>query len=305
MIDLGRLRALHAVAVHGSINAAATALGYTPSAVSQQIAKLERETRTTLLERRGRGIALTDAALSLAETAGSVLTLVEEAEVRLEEQRGEAVGQVVLGGFATACRGLLPAVLTTLAGEHPALDVRVLELDPPNSVDLVTRGEIDVAVVHDWVNTPLAGHESLARAPIGEDVADVLVPANHRLARRESVQPEDLADERWICQPAGTICHDWLLRTVRGVEMEPTVAYQVTEYETQFAFLRAGIGVALVPRLGRGPVPEDVVVVPLLPTPTRRLFAIWREQTTRRPAIKATVSALRNCWHERQTAQVP
>lgn len=88
MLDLGRLRALHAVAVHGSVGAAAAALGYTPSAVSQQIAKLERETRTTLLERSGRGVRLTDDARQLADTAQQLMSLVEEAEVRLEERRG-------------------------------------------------------------------------------------------------------------------------------------------------------------------------------------------------------------------------
>ncbi|MGH3371258.1 MAG: LysR family transcriptional regulator, partial [Nocardioidaceae bacterium] len=95
MIDLSRLRALHAVATYGSVGAAAEVLGYTPSAVSQQLAKLERETRTTLVERRGRGIALTDAAWQLAATAERVLELVEQAELTLEEQRGQAVGELV------------------------------------------------------------------------------------------------------------------------------------------------------------------------------------------------------------------
>jgi DNA-binding transcriptional LysR family regulator len=131
MIDLGRLRALHAVSVHGSVNGAAEALGYTPSAISQQLNKLERETRTTLLERRGRGVVLTDAAQSLADTAAEVLKLVEQAEIQLEEQRGAPVGKVALGAFPTSCRGLLPPVVAELAVEHPALDVTVLEIDPP------------------------------------------------------------------------------------------------------------------------------------------------------------------------------
>ncbi|GAA3866939.1 LysR family transcriptional regulator [Saccharothrix violaceirubra] len=302
MLDLGRLRALHAVALHGSVGAAAEALGYTPSAVSQQIAKLERETRTTLLERRGRGIALTDAARLLVDTAGRVLSLVEEAEVTLEEQRGAAVGELRIGAFATAARGLLPATLVTLAERHPALDVRLVETDPPDASAAVDRGDLDLAVTHDWVDTPLAVPGSSSRVELGGDIADVLLPAGHPLADRAWIGPRDLAGERWICQPEGTICHSWLVNTFRRAGMEPDLAYRIGEYETQLALLARGIGVALLPRLGRGTVPEAVRVVPFRPTPTRRLFAVWRTQASRRPAITATVTALRECWEQRSTA---
>ncbi|MEV0682201.1 LysR family transcriptional regulator [Actinosynnema sp. NPDC050436] len=302
MLDLGRLRALHAVARHGSVGAAAAALGYTPSAVSQQIAKLERETRTTLLERRGRGIALTDAAHLLAATADQVLRLVEHAEVSLEEQRGAAVGELRVGAFATAARGLLPAVLVALARDHPALDVRLVELDPPPGMEAVSRGELDLAVTHDWDNAPLAVPDGLSRARLGDDFADVLLPVGHPLADRESVVPEDLAGERWICQPEGTICHDWLVNTFRAAGMEPELAFRIGEYETQLALLERGVGVALLPRLGRGALPAGVRAVAFRPTPTRRVYAMWRTQAGRRPAVVAMLAALRGCWEERLTA---
>ena len=130
MIDLGRLRALHAVAQYGSVNRAAEVLGYTPSAVSQQLAKLERETRTTLVERQGRGIVLTDAARELAATASRILELVEDAELTLEEQRGQAIGTLSIAAFPTAARGLLPPALARLIDDNPGLDVRVVETDP-------------------------------------------------------------------------------------------------------------------------------------------------------------------------------
>src|SRR5689334_19173875 len=213
MIDLGRLRALYAVAQYGSVNRAAEALGYTPSAISQQLAKLERETRTTLVERQGRGIALTDAALQLAATAERVLELVEDAELTLEEQRGEAIGTLRIAAFPTAARGLLPAALSRLIDEQPGLDVRVDETDPFEAVAAVNRGEVHIAVVHDWANTPLALPEGLSRVKLGSDPADVLVPAAHRLAGKEFVRAEDLVGERWICQIPGSICHEWLMRT--------------------------------------------------------------------------------------------
>ncbi|MBC9711399.1 LysR family transcriptional regulator [Streptomyces sp. TRM66268-LWL] len=296
MLDLGRLRALHAVSVHGSVAAAALALGYTPSAVSQQITKLERETRTTLLERRGRGVALTDEAQHLATAAQELLAIVERAETTLEERRGKPTGLLTIGAFSTAARGLLPGVLAALAREHPGLDVRLSEVDPHLSVDLVTRGMLDVAVAHDWDIAPLPSPEGVEQAVIGDDHCDLLVPEAHPLAARESVRREDLAGERWICQPPGTVCHDWLVRTMRAAGCEPHLAHQAAEYHTQLALVAAGLGIALVPRLGRGPLPDGVRAVAIRPAPVRRLYALWRTGAARRPGITVTVDLLRKHW---------
>lgn len=299
MLDLSRLRALHAVAVHGSVSAAAIALGYTPSAVSQQIAKLERETRTTLLERRGRGIALTDAAQQLADTAQELLTIVERAETTLEERRGQPSGRLAVGAFPTAARGLMPPVLAELVRRHAGLDTRMIEVDPHLSPDLVARGVIDLAVAHDWDISPLPAPDGVQRAVIGDDPSDILVPHGHPLADRPVLRRADLTDQRWICQPPGSVCHDWLVRTLRASGHEPDLAYQVAEYHTQLALVAAGLGIALVPRLGRGPVPEGVSVVPLEPTPLRRLYALWRPGAARRPAITETVRILQQHWPHR------
>ncbi|MEU5438552.1 LysR family transcriptional regulator [Streptomyces sp. NPDC020719] len=296
MLDLARLRALHAVSVHGSVAAAATALGYTPSAVSQQITKLERETRTTLLERRGRGVALTEEALHLAATAQELLALVEHAETTLEERRGLPTGRLTVAAFASAARGLLPGVLAQLAREHPDLDARLSEIDPHLSVDLVAKGVIDLAVTHDWDITPLPAPEGVEHAVIGDDLCDLLVPEDHRLAGREPVRRAELARERWICQPPGSVCHDWLVRTLRADGHEPDLRHQAAEYHTQLALVAHGLGVALVPRLGRGPLPDGVVAVRLDPAPVRRLYALWRTGAARRPAITAAVAALRSQW---------
>ncbi|MGW2325233.1 LysR family transcriptional regulator [Streptomyces sp. NPDC001700] len=302
MLDLSRLRALHAVAVHGSVSAAAIALGYTPSAISQQIAKLERETRTTLLERQGRGVVLTDAAQHLAATAQQLLAIVERAETSLEERRGQPTGRLVIGAFASAARGLLPAVLARLAAEHPTLDARLVEVDPHLSVDLAAQGVIDLAVAHDWDIAPLPAPDGLRRAVIGDDLCDVLVPVGHPLAGRDVLRRTDLPGQRWICQPPGSVCHDWLVRTLRASGSEPDLAYQAAENHTQIALVAAGLGIALMPRLGRGPLPEGVRAVPLDPLPVRRLYALWREGAARRPAITETVAALTEEWPRRAAA---
>ncbi|NSC21390.1 LysR family transcriptional regulator, partial [Streptomyces albus subsp. chlorinus] len=205
MLDLSRLRALHAVHTHGSVGGAAQALGYTPSAVSQQIAKLERETGTTLLERQGRGIALTDDALMLARTAARMLALAEQAEVALEERRGRPAGRLRLAAFPSGARGLMPGVLARLAAGRPELDLRMTEVDPHLSVGLVARGEVDVALAHDWDIAPMPAPDGVRRTALGEDHCEVLLPAAHPLAARASLVAADLAGQRWVCQPPGTV----------------------------------------------------------------------------------------------------
>jgi len=296
MMDLGRLRALHAVAVHGSVGGAAAALGFTPSAVSQQISKLERETRTVLLERQGRGVVLTDAARRLADTAQRVLALVEQAEVTLEEQRGAAVGRLLIAAFATGARGLLPGVLADLRERCPDLDVRLLETDPYLAAELVARGEVDLALVQDWPTVPLPVQDGLSRLDLGTDAVDLLLPAGHPLAALAVVPVPRLCGQRWISVPPGNICHDWLVRTMREAGEEPNVIYQVGEFETQIALIDAGLGLGLVPRLGRGALPPGVVARPVVPEPSRRVFALWRTQTSRRPAVTAALTAVRERW---------
>lgn len=296
MMDLGRLRALHAVAVHGSVGGAAAALGFTPSAISQQIAKLERETRTVLLERQGRGIQLTDAARQLADTAQRVLALVEQAEVTLEEQRGRPAGRLLVAAFPTAARGLLPAVLAELHATCPELDVRLLESDPYPAAELVARGEVDLAVVQDWATVPLPVQDGLDRLDLGTDPVDLLLPAGHPLAALDAVPVTALRGQRWISVPPGNICHDWLLRTMRETGEEPDVAHRVGEFQTQLALIAAGLGLGLIPRLGRGPLPPGIAARPVTPEPVRRVHALWRTQTSRRPAVTATLTALRRHW---------
>src|SRR4051794_19706844 len=154
MLDLHRLKALHAVAVYGSVGAAADALMVTPSAISQQLAKLERETGTVLVERNGRGVRLTDAAGLLADHAERILALVETAEADFEALRGEVVGKLSMAAFPTAARGILPQALSLLKREHPGLALLVYEREPDRQIREVSRGELDLAILQDWLNRP-------------------------------------------------------------------------------------------------------------------------------------------------------
>ncbi|AZS70440.1 LysR family transcriptional regulator [Streptomyces lydicus] len=293
MLNLDRLRTLSAVARHGSVSAAADGLHVTTSAVSQQIAKLERETGQQLLAKNGRGVRLTDAGRLLADHATRILSQVELAQAELEAHRGQAVGELRLGAFPTAARGLFPAALVTLRAEHPQLRARLTEMEPDESVRGVVRGDIDLAVVLDWYNRPLSLPDGLAKAPLLDDPADVAMPSTHPLARRRSVELEEFADDEWISWPQGEFCSEWLMFTLRSKGIEPRVAHMAEEHGTQLALIAAGLGVAVAPRLGRGPVPKGVSVVPVRHTMRRHVYAIWRADADRRPSIRAAVGALR------------
>lgn len=302
MMDLARLRALHAVAVHGTVGGAAASLGYTPSAVSQQIAKLERETRTVLLEKQGRGVVLTDAANTLVAAARELLAIVERTEVELEERRGRAVGRFTIAAFATSVKGLLPRVLVQLARDHPELDVRVLDVDPYPAAEMIGRGEVDLAVVQDWPLAPLAIPSGVSREDLGRDPVDLLMPAGHPLADRAELTAADLRGQRWISVPPGNICHDCLTKTLREAGEEPDVAVYAGEFAAYPALIAAGLGIAMVPRLARDPLPDGVIARPMTPAPHRRVFAMWRTGSSRRPAIGAALAALREGWPSRDTA---
>jgi DNA-binding transcriptional LysR family regulator len=297
-MDLGRLRALHAVATYGSVLAASEALHCTPSAVSQQLAKLDRETGTRLLERDGRGLRLTDAGKLLAGHAARVLDAVDEARSALAAYHLEVVGEVTVGAFATACRGLLPPALATLTTRHPQLAARVVEMNPYEAIDALGRGRVEVAVVDDWPEVGLAMPDGVAHTVLGHDRADLIVPRGHSLAGAGPVPLARAAGERWIGSSPGTICYEWLLRVLPGVR--PT--FLVGEFETQQTFVAAGLGVALVPRLARMRTVPGTVVVPVTPAPTRRVIVAWRKSTEVRPALGAAVEALREAWASRDTA---
>jgi len=290
MLNLDRLRALHAVSAHGSIIAAAETLHVTTSAVSQQLAKLEEETGHTLLERHGRGVRLTDAAATLVARTQTVLCLLEEAEAELEATETTVAGQITISAFATAARGLAPQALTALRRKYPQLAITFHEQEPGESIPKLVRRDVDLIIVNDWQNAPLALPGGLTKAPLFDDIADIALPPGHRLAKARSVKLGDLAGEEWIAWPAG-FCHDWLLHTLRKEGHEPKIAHTAAEYATQLALVAAGLGAAVLPRLGRDVVPKGVSVVPAEPALRRHVYAAWRTHATRRNVIGAAVEA--------------
>lgn len=301
MIDLDAVASLRAIHQQGSVVAAAAAMGFTPSAVSQQIKRLERQAGVPLLERVGRGVVLTQQGRQLVERGTSLLDDLEQIEADLHRQSGTVTGIVRLVAFATAVRGLLAPALPALLDAHPDLRVRLLERDPWEAVDLVATGQSDIGIVHSWGDVPLSVPDHVLRIHVTDDVADVLVPASHRLARRSRVRPRDLIGEQWIATPEGTICREWLMRMHDGTGGLPDIVHRSTEFETHIALVAAGLSIALVPRLGRGALPEGVVALEVRdPEPRREVSVVTRRTMSGSPAVEAVVEAVR-AWSDAST----
>ena len=293
MIDLAALTSLRAVDTHGSVVAAADALGFTPSAVSQQVKRLERQTGVPLLERVGRGVILSGHGRHLVDQGTRLLADLEEIEASLHRQAETVAGHLRVASFSTGTRGLVAPVLRDLRVTHPALAVGLVESEPWATVELVATGQVDLGVVHSWGDLHLTIPEHLVATTVAHDVADVVVHADHPLAARARVTPHDLLDERWIATPEGTICREWLTRMHHGTGRRPVIAHQAVEFDSHLALVRAGLGIALVPRLGRSPLGDDLVAVPADdPLPSRQVIAVSRRSMSASPSVAAVLAAL-------------
>lgn len=291
MINLAGLRAVAALAVHGSITAAAAVLGYTPSAVSQQIARLERDLRETLLERQGRGVTLTPAGVVVAASAERVVIELERMTAEIQAQTDTVTGPMRIAAFPTAARGLVPLAMAGLAADWPGLELSLIEAESHRAVELSMHGSADIAVAHDWPETPLEIPPGMEVRQLGEDVSDLLVAADHPLGALESVRLIDLADETWLYEP-GSVAHELLEHVFGELGRTGRFTHIVREYATQVQLVGIGAGVALVPRMGRGALPSTVRSIVVEPAPTRRIYGVWRQSISRRPAVRAALAAL-------------
>lgn len=306
MIEIAALRALVAVEQQGSVVAASEAMGFSPSAVSQQIKKLEKQSGVTVLERHGRGVLLTDRGMALAEYGRRILGELEELQATLLADPARPSGVLRLVGFSTACRGLVGPMLGKLGAARAAapassavassgLEIRVVAEDPREAVQRVATGEADLGVVHNWHSVPLVIPENMVHEDLCLDTADVLLNSEHPLAGRTAVEPSDLVDERWISTPAGAICNEALLAIFAGLGRVPDIRIYDPDFSTHIAMVQQGVAVALVPRLGRPELPAGVVAVPVVnPTQQRQVGIVYRKTMTASPSIRHVVRLLQD-----------
>ncbi|MFL6077075.1 MAG: LysR substrate-binding domain-containing protein [Mycobacteriales bacterium] len=303
MLDVRRLQVLRAVVTSGSVTAAAANLGYTPSAVSQQVAALERQAGTALLERVGRGVRPTAAGRLLTEHAEVIGRTVAEAETALADLRAGRTGRLLVRYFATAGAALVAPAYARLRREHPEVRVDLKLIDPADPLPEVAKGEADVAVV---VAPPERAPDGIRLVPLLDDPFLAVLPRGHRLAAAEQpvLDLADLAGEPWVGSewPAG-VCLDLMLAACAEAGFTPDFVVESDDYATAQGFVAAGLGVALIPRLGlASPHPGVVTREVARPAPVRRIAAAVRESSLAQPALRALLDALREAGHGPSTA---
>lgn len=288
MLDVRRLRLLRDLAHLGTIAAVAQAHTYSPSAVSQQLAALQREAGVPLLERTGRGVTLTPAGTALVQHTETVLAALEAASATLAAARSGLRGTVRIGAFPTAVRTLLPAALVALGREHPALDLTVTELDPVAMPEALRDRRLDVALLHDYDLAPGTPDPTMDSTALLDETVFLAVPADFP-ADGDPVQAVRHAD--WIAGTPGTLCHTVTIRACQVAGYTPRVRHHADDFTAVLALVGAGQGVALVPQLGAVGPPPGVRLVPL--GARRRTRIAYRRGAADHPAVAACVAAVR------------
>ena len=215
MLDLRRLRLLRELHERGTIAAVADALQFTPSAVSQQLAMLERETGVRLLERAGRGVRLTDAALVLVGHADALLDRAARAEADLAAAAGTVSGRARIAGFQSVLLRLALPAIDALGREAPRLRCELVEAEPEQALPALAIGDVDLVLGDEWRHQPLRLPAGVQRHDLFEDPVYVVLPAGHPAARRhaDAVPLAELAGEAWTSGHAGMGWEEMTRRT--------------------------------------------------------------------------------------------
>jgi DNA-binding transcriptional LysR family regulator len=292
MLDLHRLKLLREVDARGTVHGAARALDYTPSAISQQLAVLEREAGAKLLERSGRNVRLTEAGRVLVRHAATLLGGVEAAEAELAGiAAGDPPGVRRVSPFQSAfLRTLAPAV-AALAQSNPDIRVEATELEVEEAVPALRLQQLDAVVGDEYEGQPRPVHADLKRAPLVREQVRLVMPATHPLARGRRVPMARLADAEWAaCQP-GTGHREMQIRACRRLGgFEPDLRYASDDFLIQLELVRTTGACALLPDLVLGYGAPGVAVRAIAEgTIGREVFLLTR--ATRTPAVEAVAAS--------------
>jgi DNA-binding transcriptional LysR family regulator len=293
MLDVRRMQVLRAVVTSGSVTAAATNLGYTPSAVSQQIAVLERQAGLPLLERVGRGVRPTAAGRLLTEHAAIIGQHVAEAETALADLRAGRTGRLAIRYFATAGAALVPPALAKLRADHPRVQVDLRLINPADPLAEVVKGDADLAIMVPGREEPADG---IRLVHLLDDPYHAVLPKGHPLAAKRVLDLAEMAEEPWVNNElsAGP-CLDRMLAACASAGFNPNFVVQSDDYATAQGFVAAGLGVTLIPSLGLGQRHPAVAVRRVRnPVPVRSIYAAVRETSLAQPALAGLLDALRD-----------
>jgi DNA-binding transcriptional LysR family regulator len=280
-VDVHRLRVLRAVVADGSIQGAAASLGYTPSAISQHLTALQKETGLRLLQRSGRGIEPTVAGRAVAAEAARIFERLADLESLVADLRAGRVGALSVSYFASAGAVWIPPVVATIAREFPRLrlDLRLIELLAADS------GPPDVEIAVDGAESGvIAGYQV---HPLLTEPYLAVVPATSALGRRAQVDLAELRDQAWVDNDvARGPCRQVVLDACSTVGFSPAFHIETQDYPTAIRFVAEGMGITVIPHLGLGTLPDSVVAVPIVnPTPQRSISVRVRDTAANHPAV--------------------
>ncbi len=292
MLDVRRMRVLREVAARGSFSAAADALSYTQSAVSQQIAALEREAATKLVERSARGVRLTEAGRALVEHADVILARLADAEHELEAIAGLRGGRLRLCSFPSAGATIMPPAIARYRDRHPGVELSLDLAEPDDGVAKLKSGEVDIAMT--ITASGLCSYQGVDELHVLDDPMYVALPAGHPLAQKRNLRLSELSEEAWMLGSTGT-CPDTsiFLRSCGAAGFEPRVAFESNDYLAIQGFIAAGMGVSFIPDLALVSVRDDIVIRSLgARPPMRRIMATTLADSFCSPAKQAMLDIL-------------
>lgn len=293
MLNLGRLVVLAEVISRGSFSAAAEALSYTQSAVSQSIARLEAETGTTLVVRDRRGVRPTVAGATLVGHAETIFAQVEAAEADLAAVLGIRAGRLRVASFPSAGATLMPLAVARFRQAHPEVALTLAEGEPEQIEPRLRAGEFDLALLFEFPEVRERPGLGLRSVTLLEDPMHVALPAEHPLASKPALSLADLRDQQWVQTSASSPCARHVVRSCLAAGYEPYVAFESDDYDTVQGLVAAGVGVALIPRLALTRVHSGIVVRALAPrSPARKVTAATMAGPGVAPAAKSMIAVL-------------
>ncbi len=299
MFNVNRLRILREVASRGSITAAAEALYMSPSGVSQQMSTLEREAGVELLERVGRGVRLTPAGERLVRHTERVLAVLEEAQSDVDAVAHGVAGRVHTYAFPTAARALLVPALARLRARFPDLELKMVDLEPEESIPLLKIGELDILLTYDFERMPVREDPGLERIELMSEPMAVALSVSHPLAAGP-VRIADFKDEQWIVGRDGSPFLEVQVRVANEAGYQPHADLHSNDYQVILAAVQAGLGVALVPPMARfAEYPGVVFRQPSDMEVRRRILAVIRRGSGGSPTVAAALEAIREVARER------
>ncbi len=292
MLNVNRLRVLREVANRRSFSAAAEALSYSQSAVSQQIATLEAETKMTLIDRRARGLRLTVAGELLVEHAEGIIARLEAAEADLEALAGIRGGRLRIASFPTAGATLMPVAIATFRSRFPEVQLTLAEGEPQDMGPRLEAGEFDLALLFEFRRPGRPLGPGVRRVELLEDPMYLALPAGHPLALAASLRLADLRDEAWVQTSSASPCARHVVRSCHAAGFEPNVAFESDDYQMVQGLVGTGVGVALIPELALAHVRDDVAIRELSPRSPVRRVTVATPTDALTPAAEAMLSIL-------------